>query len=163
MYVKKLRVERTFNEIWEFVGGVFFCSLLFIPSIICYFNYPIFGLILIFLVIRVYIYAVVDFLFSKSFKIEQEEVSLKVAGIEFKIDKEVAFFVIENVDVPTTGFSRTKGLVLVRNSKFFINRIFKNKIKLVVGKGDKDPEYLYEFGANLSQQTGIRFIGVVRI
>jgi hypothetical protein len=150
-------ISRTKANIWDFIFKGFFSGTVFyVLTIFILIRNGLIGIVPLFFIIRYYIYKNIELLFNVRIVKDEGSLYLKMMWFTLSLDLNNCFLIIENVAVFTGIKPNTEyGLVLVRNEKKAINRIFKNRIKLYVGLSVTD----LEDNMNLiSNQFGIRSV-----
>lgn len=156
---KQINIKKDSDGLW-ILGDVGFGIILSIPATILFTENFFGGLLCLLFIFKFFIYNILDFLFDKQIIKTDNNLFIKISKLRLAIDTERAYIEISKVDTPVTGFTKVKGIVLVRNNKKIKNRLFKNRIKLLAEGKNKNLE---EFGEKLSSELGIKFVGELKL
>lgn len=114
-------------------------------------------IILIIIGLKIGFYSSIDYLFKKQLvKTEQGSLLLKSFGITFDITLDLSFLIIDEDMISLNNYSKKSyGLYIVRNNRFWINRLFKNRIKLITDSKNYNIVQIMETVAN---DFGLRYV-----
>ena len=137
----KYKILRTGTGVWQEFGLMLLFGTIFI-SIMMFFllnNFDLIMSLIIFYIIRLVFYSLIDFVFVKTIFDNGIQVFIAVFFMKIKIDKKRAFTSILRSPSPSR-YAKHYCLVLVRNDEKWLNRLFKNKIILYAEDSNLDLE-----------------------
>lgn len=106
---------------------------------------------------KIFVYQTIELLFDKVIVKKSDSLYVKFVGISLPINIENSYLVFENTINLSTKRTKQSTLNIYRNEKGFLNRLFKNTIKLHIVKGC-DSEKIKAEAKLISETCGIRFI-----
>lgn len=124
------------------------------------FIYPEFlsiSVVVIILAFKIFVYQIIELFFDKVIVKKSNSLFVKFVGISFPVSIENSYLVIEDTINLSTNGIKYPTLNIHRNENSFLNRLFKNKIKLHFVK-NSDSEKIKTEAKLISETFGIRFI-----
>lgn len=155
-YIIKPSVIDGYFTFWAISLGLFFIAFLLYGYNKVQ-NYQFIFAFLIALSFKLYIYNVIDLSFTKQIILTVEgKIYIKLFFFNWKVNVDNCYLILEDLFVPTTIAVKDTTLMIYRNNPKFINRLFKNKIKLHKKDGGNIEKIKIE-AKKISELFGIEF------
>lgn len=146
------------TTILRIIMDILFGIFIIILGLFVYIKIPLFGIIIILISLRISFYQIIDLFFIKKIYIHENKIILKILFIKIKLDKHMSFTCVESYFVPASSYAQPSVLVIKRNPKNFIFRLFKNTVKLnIITSNNKI--IMEELAEELFDKFEIKYIG----